>query len=126
MRPHPDAHNRDLDDLLIAQHFARLHVGVGIAANSERLVVFVAMDGEGEIGGAVGARVLHNHIDFDIGVRDGAQDRTGDAGLIRHAENGQLGLVPIERDPRNQGSFHDVLLRSNQGARTVDKRREHP
>src|SRR3546814_12642114 len=79
-----------------------------------------------EVGGAIGADVLHDHVDLDVGSADRSQDRGSDTGAIRHAGNGELGLVAVERDSGNERIFHHLaVLKRNQGAGAVDERRHH-
>ncbi len=68
------------------------------------------MHGEGEIGRAIATDVLHDHVDFDVGVADGAQNRRGDPRTIRHTGHRHLRFVAIERDPGDQRFFHLVVL----------------
>ena len=79
--------------------------------------------------------VLHNHIDVYIGVGDFTQDCIGDAWLVGHAQQSNLGFVAAKGDTRDNSCFHFfVFLKSNQGAGThffvqrhvgVGQRRQH-
>ena len=74
-------------------------------------------DGKGEVGGAVCADVLDDHVDVDVGVGDRAENLVGDAGAVWHAQHGDLGFVAVERDAGNDRLFHVVFfLKSNQRA----------
>ena len=57
--------------------------------------------------------VLHDHVDVDLGVGD-ARGRScaAYAGLVGHADDGDLGLAAVVRDAGDDGLFHgDVLHR---------------
>jgi hypothetical protein len=69
-----------------------------------------AIDGEGEVGGAVVADVLDDHVDVDVGVGDRAENLVGDARGIGHAEHGQLGFVAVESDAGDDRLFHVSCL----------------
>jgi hypothetical protein len=47
------------------------------------LLELAAVHGEGEVGGAVVADVLDDHVDVDVGVGDRAEDLVGDARACR-------------------------------------------
>ena len=83
-----------------------------------RLGVLAAIHGEREIGHVVDARVLDDHVDVDVGFADRTEYLVGDAGAVRHAHDGDLGFVVVERDAGNNGFFHFVVfLIRNQRAR---------
>ena len=48
---------------------------------------------EGDVGDAVLGHVLHDHVDVDVGVGQRAEQPGGDAGLVGHAGDGDLGLA---------------------------------
>ena len=58
----------------------------------------VLVDGEGEVGGAVDGDVLDDHVDVGARFRERAEEAGGDAGLVRHADDGDLGLVFFQAD----------------------------
>ena len=80
------------------------------------------MHGERKIRGAVGAGVLHDHIDFDIGIGDRPEYAARDARFIRHSDHSHLRFVAIQGDARNEGLFHDVFLCRDQGPLTFFER----
>src|SRR3989338_885195 len=98
VRTHAHAHDRNLDDLVVARDPARFQVLSNLSQDIERLFVIAPMHGEGKVGGAVGANILHNHVDIDMRLADVAKNLRGDAGPVRHPLNRQLGLVAVERD----------------------------
>src|SRR5205807_4446221 len=55
-------------------------------------------DGEGEVGGAVVTDVLEDDVDVDVMLRQRPEDGGGDAGTIRHAQQGDLGDIGLVRD----------------------------
>jgi len=124
---HADANDADLADLGVAHDLAgaqgRQHLGL---EQVDRLGVVVAVHGEAEVGLAVLADVLDDHIDFDVGISHGAQDVVCDAGLVGHAQHGDLGLVAVERNAGYDGLFHlFVFLKSDQGAGGAPLLREY-
>ena len=65
------------------------------------------------------ADVLHDDVHVDAGVGDRSEDRVGDARLVGNRVNGDLGLVALHRNARNDCLFHGhvrVILESNQSA----------
>ena len=83
----------------------------------ERLCVVVAVHGERKVGEPVVTDVLHDHVDVDVGVADRPENLVRDAGPVGHAEDGDLGLVAVERDAGNNRLFHLVVfLKRNQCA----------
>src|SRR5271169_1285529 len=83
MRAHPDSHQRYLANAVVADNLAcgkalpclaRKHV--------KRLFVFAPINRERKVSVARCTDVLHDHVDIDIGRRDGTQDRVSDAGTI--------------------------------------------
>ena len=58
--------------------------------------VVIAMHGEAEVGLAVLAQVLDDHVDFDVGVGHSAQDLVRNAWLVGHAQHGDFGFVAVE------------------------------
>jgi hypothetical protein len=118
MAAHADADNAHLADLGVARHFLctqlRQHFFI---EQLDRTRVVVAIDGEAEVGLAVLADVLDDHVDFNVGLGHGAQDLVGDAWLVGHAQHRNLGLVAVESDAGYDGLFHFfVFLKSDQRA----------
>ncbi|SPA14560.1 conserved hypothetical protein [Cupriavidus taiwanensis] len=137
VRAHAHAHHRHLRHLGVARHAAgadvRLHA---IVQDGQRALVLAARHGEGEVGLAVDGLVLDDHVDVDIGVGDRAQDLVGDAGLVGHAQDGDLGFVAGKGDAGDDSGFHGgvFFLKSDQRARVhfllerhkrVGQRRQH-
>ena len=117
VRAHADADGGDLADLVVADDLARADVALDALKDAQRLVEFAAVHREGEIGGAVMADVLDDHVDVDVGVGDRAEDLVGDARTIGDAENGELGFVAVEGDAGDDRLFHGlVFLNSDQRA----------
>src|SRR6266568_2542420 len=95
---HADAHHRDLADLVVAANVCGFDVVLDLQVEYvERLLVLVAVHGERQVGQAVYAGVLDDHVDVDVGVADRPEDRIGDAGSIGHAHDGDLRFVAVER-----------------------------
>ena len=61
--------------------------------------------------------VLHDHVDVDAGFGERAEDRGGDARLVRHMADRNLRLVLGEGDAGDDLLLHDILLVANQRAR---------
>ncbi len=78
------------------------------------------MDREGEIGGVIVRDVLHDHVHFDIGRADRAENLERHAGGVWHATDGQLGFIAVEGDAGNDRLFHGFLfIDCNKGARPL-------
>ena len=73
------------------------------------------------------ADVLHDHVDVDVGVADRPEDLIGDARAVRHAEDGDLRFVAIERDAGNDGLFHVLVFleRDQRALALLFEAREH-
>src|SRR6185437_7098531 len=114
---HADADDRDLGDVgrpvqaLVADLAARLfqrHARALVVGRGHR---------EGEVGGgAVGRDVLDDHVDVDVGVGERSEDRRGDARLVLHATDRDLGLVLGEGDAGDDLLFHDFTLVADERA----------
>src|SRR4051794_38250303 len=66
---------------------------------------------EGDVGvGTVLRDVLHDHVDVDAGLGERHEDRGGDAGLVGHVPQRDLGLVLRIGDAGDDLLFHDVIL----------------
>ena len=70
----------------------------------ERLLVVSARHRERQVGRAVGAGVLDDHVDHDAGVGDRPEDARREARSIGHAQHRDLGLVAIEATPETKTS----------------------
>src|SRR6185437_16698772 len=77
---------------------------------------FAAIDGKRKVSHAVMADILDNHIHIDVVVRYRAENLISNARAVRHAQYGNLGLVTIECDTRNDRAFHVPFLESNKRA----------
>src|SRR6218665_343174 len=118
MAAHADPDDADFADVGVANHFVRAQHGEHFFLDQiDGAGVVVAVHGEAEVGFAILAQVLDDHVDIDVGIGHGAQDQVGDAGLVGHAEHGELGFVAVESDAGYDGLFHFfVLLESDQRA----------
>ncbi len=119
MAAHADAHDADLADAGVAQHLGCTQLGHHLRLEQvQRLGQIVAVYGEAEVGLAVFADVLDDHIDFHIGIGHSTQNLVGDAGPVGHGEHGDLGFIAVEGNTGNDSLFHGfVILKSDQGAR---------
>ena len=61
--------------------------------------------GEGQIGGAVFAGILDDHVDDDVRVRDRPENLRRETRLIGHARQRDFGLVLVEATPETNTSF---------------------
>src|SRR3546814_17887367 len=98
MAAHANADQRNLDDISGGVDALGTHFSRQLAADFQRALEIIAVHSEREVGGAIGADVLHEHVDLDVGSADSYQDRGNDTGAVRHAGNGELGLGEAERD----------------------------
>ena len=116
---HANAHDGDFANFGVALHIGRTQRGqdfffqqVGGAGK------VVAVDGEAEVGFAILADVLDDHVHFNVGFCHSAQNLVGDTGLVGYAQHVDFGFVAIERNAGNDGLFHlFVFLKGDQGAR---------
>ena len=115
---HADADHRDLGDVGRAVDVVEADRGLGLVQHVDRALIVGGRHREGEVGGgAVGGDVLHDHVDVDAGLGQRAEDRGGDARLVRHVAHRNLRLVLGEGDAGDGLLFHDILLVANQRAR---------
>src|SRR5690606_11245039 len=91
---HPD--NGYLGDGIVTGHFTGTDLGGHLAQYLFGATLVVAVDREGEVGGLILGHVLHDHVYFDIGRADRAEDLEGHAGGIRHTADGQFGFISSE------------------------------
>ena len=88
--PTPD--HRNLGDFFVADHFARADVGLNAFQDGDGFCVLVAVYGEGEVGGAIRADVLDDHVHVNVGFGDRPQDLVGNARAVRYAQHGDFWL----------------------------------
>src|SRR5690606_12468717 len=120
VRTHADADQGYLGDLVVTGDLACAKIRRSFLENLLRLGEVVAVHGEGEVGGALGTDVLHDHVDLDIGIANRAKDLVGNAGGVRCIADGQLGFIAGEGDPGNYRLFHiNLIINRNQGPRTL-------
>ncbi len=73
------------------------------------------------------ADVLHDHVHLDIGFANGTEDLVGHTRHVRHAQDGELGLVAVECDAGDCWRFHLVrVLQCDQRAGAFLKAVQHP
>ena len=81
------------------------------------MFVVSTWNGEGEVCCAFAADILDDHVDFDVGIGNCAEDLVGNAGFVRYAAYVDACLVFVECDTSYGCSFHVVVLfKGNQGA----------
>ncbi len=73
-------------------------------------------DGEGHVGGAVGAGALHDHVDVDVCLRQRPEHGCRHPGPVRHPAHRDLGVVARVGDAGDNFLFHDLVLVHHQGA----------
>ena len=99
MAAHADADDAELGD-------AALRAELGFVAESweDKLQCGLGLgevggaEGKGDVGDAVEADVLHDHVDDDVRAGDGTEDGGADAGAVGDVVDGDLGLVALEAD----------------------------
>src|SRR3984957_1083498 len=118
MAAHAAADHRKLRDIGGAVEPDIADLGLGRGDGIAGAGVVRGRNGEGEVGGGAVLRdVLHDHVDVDIGFRQWAEDRGGDARLVLDLADGNLGFVLGKGDPGDDVAFHDFLLAADQRAR---------
>src|SRR6185369_4204299 len=106
---HPDAYDGKLADVVGGDHFAEPDLRFQAVDHFARLEEVGFVYGERQVRGgpaAAVADVLHDHVDIDTGIPDGLKDAGGDAGLVGHRDQGDLGLVFVERHAAHDDIFH--------------------
>nr|GEU28296.1 hypothetical protein [Tanacetum cinerariifolium] len=117
VRTHAHAHHGDFRDLGVAGHAGGAQRLLGAVQDVHGALVVVAGHGEREVGFTFDRLVLYDHVHFDVGVRHGSEDVVGHARTVRYAQDGDFGLVAVERDAGDDCLFHVlVFLKRNQGA----------
>src|SRR5712691_1364073 len=88
---HADAHHGHLADLVVPLDIGGLDMALHLSVeNVERLLVLVAVHGERQVGHAVNAGILDDHVDVDVGVADRPENGVGDPRAVGHAHHGDL------------------------------------
>lgn len=105
---HADPDDGDLGDLPVTLHTGGPQQGGGLLQQGAGPAIVIAIHREGEVGGAIPHGVLHYHVDIYVGVADRIQDLRGHRRPVRHTQNGQAGLVAVERNAGYQGCFHPL------------------
>src|ERR1700677_2172015 len=109
MAAHADTDDGELADLLIGNHLVKTDLGFEPVDDFAGLEQIGFINGKAQVGGGLAgtvADVLDNHVHVDGGIADGLEDAGGDAGLVRHGNEGDLGLVFIECDAADDDVFH--------------------
>ena len=121
VRFHADADDRHFGDSGFARRqaadFAR-----DVDGGGERAIVFVAVDGERNVGFFVAADILNNHIDIDILRRKRAENAAGDARAVGRVGDGDLRFAAVEGDSGDDGLFHSGLVGDEGAARFLPRR----
>ncbi len=89
--PHPQADDRHLGHLGLVRQPGGADGPAGLLGDEQGLFEVGLVDGEADLGHAVGGDVLDDHVDDDVGRGDRAEDPPDDAGAVGHAD---------QRDPR--------------------------
>ena len=118
MAAHANTHDAHFANLCIANHFLSTQLRQHFFAQQIHGTVVVAMvHGKAEVGAAILAQVLDDHIHFNIGIRHRAQNTVSHTRGVRHAKHGNFGFAAVECDARYDGLFHFfVFLKGDQGA----------
>src|SRR5260370_1893557 len=94
MAAHAGAGHRDFCDIGGAVEPCIADPGLGAGDGVAGADIIGGRHREGEVGGgAVLRNVLHDHVDVDIGLRQRAEDRGGDAPLVLDLADGNLAFV---------------------------------
>src|SRR5207253_2001032 len=121
MRPHSDAHDAELGDSVTCNDVISAGLFNNWIEKLTGLVEVAFVNSEGQISRLAGGNVLHDHIDDDIGGRDGTEDMTGDARAVRHATDSDLGLFAIHAYPPHNHVLHIRGLFCRQSSRAAGK-----
>ena len=117
MAAHADADDRDLGDAVVAQHILVADGLAGAFDDLDRVIEVGLGDGKGEVRGFVLFRdVLHDHVDVDAGLGQGAENGGGDAGAVGHPAQRNFGFVAGIGDATDDLLFHDLILIYDQGS----------
>ncbi len=116
VRAHAEPDDRHLRDLVLVAHAHRADLGRHHPAQLERAAQIVAADRERDVGAAVSAGVLDDHIDHDAGLGDGAENACRQSGPVGHSGERDLALILVERDARHHHFFHLLVLLADPGA----------
>ena len=112
---HARADEGDLADLVVEDDGAELLVCLRALEALEQLDGtrgVLARAGEGDVGEIVvhGRDVLQDHVDVDLGVRQGAEDPRSLTRLVGDAEDSDLGLGTVVGDTGQDCFFHRNIL----------------
>src|SRR5882724_11196730 len=106
---HADADDGELADFFIGENFLEADFGLEAVDDLAGLEQVRFVGGEGKIGGGRAgavADVLDDHVHVDGGVAERLEDARGHAGLVGHGDEGDLGLIFVERDAANDDVLH--------------------
>ena len=106
---HAHANDGELGDFIGGDDFAETNFLFEAVDDLLSFEEIGFVHGEGEVGGGFAgavADVLNDHVHVDGGIADGFEDAGGDAGFVGDGDQGDFGLVFIERDAADDDAFH--------------------
>ena len=114
VRAHARADQRDLADVVVVEQVSSKPTSACTCSSAAIAGRPVGLgQRERDVGAArspLGRDVLHDHVDVDLGLGDRREDPRRLARLVRHADDGDLGLAPVVRDAGDDRLFHGKLL----------------
>ena len=117
MALHTHAHDGDFGHFLFVVDI--LHIVAEAVKGPFDMLDLGLGNGEVDLGLAVGADGLDDHIDVDVLFGQGVEDFAGDAGAIFDPFEADAGLVFIQGDAADEWFFHDVLFLCDQSSGIV-------
>ena len=121
----PGADDGDLRDLAVAREACGADRLRELAERGLCAHEIVLRNGERDVRASFGGAVLNDHVDVDSDVGQRAEDTSGDARHVGHAEDGDLGFARVVCDARDDRLFEHVLLLHHPRALVPLERRAH-
>ena len=87
-----------------------VHRRSGLLDDGQRFFMIGFGNGEGQIGGAIFAGVLNDHVDDDVGVGDGAEQLGRQARPVGDAQQRNFRFVLVVAHAGNQHIVHALIL----------------
>ena len=112
MRAHAGPDDRELSDLVVVHETLEADLVLIARERAQRAARIGLGQRERDVGATGGGRrhVLHDHVDVRAGLRDDLEDLCRLAGHVGDADDRDLGLTEVGRDPGDDGLFHVFSL----------------
>ena len=112
------------DDVRIAPEPLKAQHGALRLQDRDCPVEVAERDRKGYVGEAILRGILHDHIDIDRMVGEGAEHRRRDARAVGDLLDGNLGLVAAVSQAADHPVLHDLILIDNKRSRRVVEARQ--